>query len=178
MTENRERMTEGKGREKETANRQPTTDYRLPTTRSQRCCAGCMYATRVECRSLAKGVGECPCVLICVNTVAAPGQMREVAPTGVCKNFCVRRAKPSPRAVPPKPPNDQVRHIALTKGKFAIVDACDYERLNQHRWFAMKADTTFYAIRNSPHGMVLMHREIIERAQGRPRGPHRPQRPG
>jgi hypothetical protein len=126
-----------------------------------------MYANRVECRSLAKGVGECACVLICVNTVAAPGQMREVAPKGVCQNFCVRRAKPV-RVTPPKPPNDQVRHIALTKGKFAIVNACDYERLSRYRWFAMKGDRTFYACRNDNRRVVLMHREILHAPKGVP----------
>jgi len=136
---------------------------------SKPCCQRCLYANCVECRSLARVAGECPCVLICVNTREAPGQMREVVPEGVCPNFCARRAKASARTVPPQPANDQIRHIALTKGKFAIVDACDYERLNRYRWFAMKGDRTFYAIRNDPQrGTVLMHREIMHAPKGVP----------
>lgn len=38
-----------------------------------------------------------------------------------------------------------VRAIPLTKGKFAIVDAADYERLSQFKWHAMKHRNTFYA---------------------------------
>jgi len=108
-------------------------------------------------------------VLICVNTPAAPGQMREVTPEGVCPNFCARRAKPSPRVTPPPPPNDQVRHIALTRGKFALVDAWNYEWLNRYRWFAMQGDRTYYATRNDPErGTVLMHREILRAPKGVP----------
>jgi hypothetical protein len=127
-----------------------------------------MYANQVECPSLAGTLGECPCVLICVNTVEAPGQMREVAPQGVCPRFCARREKPSPRLTSPKPPNDQVRYIALTKGKFAVVDACNYERLNKYRWFAMRGDRTFYAIRNDNRRTVLMHRQIMRAPKGVP----------
>jgi hypothetical protein len=94
--------------------------------------------------------------------------MREVEPEGVCKNFCAGRTKASPRLTPPKAPNDRVRYIALTKGMFALVDACDYERLNQYRWFAMKGDNTYYAIRNSPQGAILMHREIMHAPKGVP----------
>ncbi len=95
--------------------------------------------------------------------------MREVTPQGVCPNFCARRTPPSPRVTPPPPPNDRVRYIALTKGKFALVDTWNYERLCCHRWFAMKGDRTFYAIRNDPRrGTVLMHREVLRAPKGVP----------
>ena len=146
--------------------RQPTTDLCLPTTGPARSCARCMYANRVECPSLAGAPGDDPCVLICVNTTEAPGEMREVAPAGLCPRFCARREERSPRLTPPEPPNGQVRYIALTKRKFALVDVGNYERLNRHRWFAMKGDRTFYAIRNDEGGTVLMHREILNAPKG------------
>ncbi len=105
-------------------------------------------------------------MLVCVNTMEAPGRMREVTPQGVCPNFCARRAPPSPRVTPPPPANDRVRHIALTKGQFALVDTWNYERLRRHRWFAMKGDRTFYAIRNDHGRTVLMHREILRAPKG------------
>jgi len=136
---------------------------------NNRGCEQCLYCNKVQCPSLASLRPQCPCVLICVNTPEAPGQMREVTPRRVCANFCARRAKPTARVTPPPPPNEQVRHIALTRGMFAIVDAWNYEQLNQYRWFAMKGDRTFYAIRNDPQrGTVLMHREITGAPKGVP----------
>lgn len=35
--------------------------------------------------------------------------------------------------------------IPLTQGKFAIVDAEDYDRLNQYQWYACKCKSTYYA---------------------------------
>lgn len=59
------------------------------------------------------------------------------------------------------------RKIPLTQGKFAIVDAEDYERLNQHKWYAYKTKHTFYARRNERCGVnkqrtVIMHVDIMK----------------
>lgn len=61
--------------------------------------------------------------------------------------------------------------IHLTKGMFAIVDEEDFERVNQHKWYAYKAPTTYYAQRKSKnrntyedkhmHHMVLGLRNVI-----------------
>lgn len=55
--------------------------------------------------------------------------------------------------------------IQLTQGKFALVDDEDFEFLNQWKWYAIKARTTFYAVRNvgrSPfQKRVWMHRAIM-----------------
>jgi len=57
------------------------------------------------------------------------------------------------------------RRIPLTQGKYAIVDPEDFERLNKHKWFAVKSSNTFYAGRTIKAGKkfisVRMHREII-----------------
>jgi len=37
--------------------------------------------------------------------------------------------------------------IPLTQGKFAIVDAEDYDWLSRYKWYATKAKNTFYACR-------------------------------
>lgn len=62
---------------------------------------------------------------------------------------------------------EKVGVIPLTKGKFAIVDAEDYERLSKHKWYAEKAMHTFYAERafytdgrKGKRFILLMHREI------------------
>ena len=58
------------------------------------------------------------------------------------------------------------RRIPLTRGKYAIVDPDDYERLSKYKWYALKAPNTFYAQRkvrrrNGTSGLVIMHRDII-----------------
>jgi hypothetical protein len=57
------------------------------------------------------------------------------------------------------------RRIPLTQGKYAIVDPEDFERLNKHKWCAVKRGNTFYAIRSvgtrRNRRNIWMHREII-----------------
>ena len=57
------------------------------------------------------------------------------------------------------------KRIQLTQGKYAIVDAKDYVRLNRHKWCAVRDKGTFYAMRTSrKNGIkrnIRMHREIM-----------------
>jgi hypothetical protein len=57
------------------------------------------------------------------------------------------------------------RRIPLTQGKYAIVDPEDFERLNKHKWYALKNTNTFYATRKKRIGKkyvsIGMHREIL-----------------
>ncbi|MHC4571421.1 MAG: HNH endonuclease [Planctomycetota bacterium] len=65
------------------------------------------------------------------------------------------------------------RRIALTRGKYAIVDPQDYERLNKYRWCAVRSRNTFYALRFGRRGAggrrkcYQMHREIMELGAGK-----------
>jgi len=101
---------------------------------------------------------------MCVNHPETPGQLRPI-PHMPCRNF---RAKPY-RVEPPQPPNDKIRYIPLTRGLHAIVDAEDYEWLNQYKWYAQPAPRkgTFYARRNCRGGAVLMHRMIMRPPKGK-----------
>ncbi|MBA7691068.1 hypothetical protein ES703_99606 [subsurface metagenome] len=56
--------------------------------------------------------------------------------------------------------------IPLTQGKFAIVDAEDYDRLNQYKWYASKCKNTFYACRVEGGTTIRMHREIMRAPKG------------
>ena len=59
-----------------------------------------------------------------------------------------------------------MKTIPLTKGKFAIVDDEDFDRINKHKWYAHKSRNNFYAEREVrlPGGVrrtIKMHREIL-----------------
>lgn len=58
--------------------------------------------------------------------------------------------------------------IPLTRGKFAQVDDCDFEYLNQFNWFLHEKG---YAVRNIQKGksertQTLMHQEILKTPKG------------
>jgi hypothetical protein len=59
-----------------------------------------------------------------------------------------------------------MKEIALTQGKFALIDDCDYKRLNRFKWIAFKNGHVFYASRSLPRGerksrTFYMHWEVI-----------------
>lgn len=55
--------------------------------------------------------------------------------------------------------------VALTKGKVAVVDACDYERVIAYRWYALERDGLWHAAwRGGPRNRrrsLYMHRLIL-----------------
>lgn len=68
-------------------------------------------------------------------------------------------------------PESSYREIPLTQGQVAIVDAEDFEWLNQWKWSAKKGTHRFYATRTVRSGVkknIAMHRLIlgIERGDG------------
>lgn len=82
-------------------------------------CRSCVYATVFE-------VGA-KIVLMCANRPDRPGQPVCVPPDGCCRCFCAAGQRRVQRqgADPPAPPNDNVRYISLTRGRYAIVDAVE-----------------------------------------------------
>lgn len=59
-----------------------------------------------------------------------------------------------------------MRQIGLTQDQVALVDDCDFERLNEFKWYARKDRSKFYAARMSPlidgeRQEIRMHHEII-----------------
>ena len=134
----------------------------------QRCCCQCVYAGRQPAfqvyRDMISGWGG---FLSCVNHPDSPGVLREVLPTSTCRNFRARGER-RPRTVPPDPPNDEVRHIGLTKGRWAIVDTTDYEWLSAYRWFACEGrGDRCYAATSIRAKVVFMHRFIMQASEGK-----------
>jgi len=132
--------------------------WKRPKPVAEQTCAHCAYG-------LADPNGSVETVT-CVNHVEAPGQLHPVAGGGTCRNFRAKR-RPSVRVEPPAPPDDEVRYIALTRGKFAIVDAADYEWLNQYKWYASCSSVgVYYACRQSGGRHIMMHRQIMDPPEG------------
>lgn len=61
-----------------------------------------------------------------------------------------------------------MKEIPLTRGLFALVDDEDYKRLSAHKWSALRARNTFYAVRctSGTPSCIYMHREILGARRG------------
>jgi hypothetical protein len=130
-----------------------------------RACHRCVFAAWDPVRWLRDvGLGW-PGSLTCVNSADRPGRLTPVLPNSVCPNFRARR-EPAVWTVPPEPPNESIRYIGLTKGRYAVVDAADYEWLSKYKWTALVVGDKVYAIRSHKGKTILMHREIMQPAQG------------
>jgi hypothetical protein len=122
-------------------------------------CVFCICNPRLWMRTLLSGF---PVAGQCTNHPDTPGQVRPV-PGQVCRNF---RAKTT-RTESPTPPNGKIAYIPLTRNLQAIVDAEDYEWLNQYKWHArVSADGMIYAKRQVRGHGVYMHRLIMQPPQG------------
>ena len=119
-------------------------------------CQNCIYAVQPD--------DSTGLVLICANKSDSAGTLRCVEPQGVCRNFQPRKMSlPQERLLSDSSP---IRYIPLTQGKFAIVDAEDYDWLSQYKWCAAKDRETFYAQRYSNGRIVSMHRVIMRAPKG------------
>jgi hypothetical protein len=120
-------------------------------------CRDCVYSGRVRdgARTL----------YVCSNTPKAPNRTVVVPPDGGCPHFRPRPAR-SARTVPPEPDDPWVRHIPLTQGLYAVVDASDYPWLSLHNWCAKKDKGNYYAMRRHNGQTILMHQEIMVPAEG------------
>lgn len=73
------------------------------------------------------------------------------------------------RIPPPASNNPTIKHIPLTQGKFAQVDAHNYEWLMQYSWHALKSEHTFYAGAGVGESgkRLKMHQMVLEKKIGR-----------
>jgi hypothetical protein len=119
-------------------------------------CQNCIYAV--------KAAGKVRSVLVCTNKAGSAGQLFIIENSRTCRNF--RAEKKILRPKVKQPENDKIRFIPLTKGKFAIVDVEDYERLSQYKWHAVKTGDRFYAYRSKNKRSLSMHRVIMNAPKG------------
>src|SRR4030067_853445 len=68
--------------------------------------------------------------------------------------------------------DSNMRKIALTRGKFALVNDEDYEELSQYKWQAVPGRYTWYAQRclstaeSAKPGTTFMHRQLFNGKKG------------
>ncbi len=116
-----------------------------------------------------------PRFLLCANHPDSPGQLRDVLPTEMCRNFARRLILP-PRSKKAKskpdrmtyPSDSRVRWIPLGDGRFALVDAADYERIGKHKWCVSNKQGVGYVMRRTKAGRTAyMHREVVGAPKGK-----------
>lgn len=128
-----------------------------------RTCHDCLYAHWDKARWLWTLQTGRPCGPTCINHPDSPGEPREILKGGdVCRNFRPRLPQAGPEGASPAsaPPGVELRRIPLTRDKFAIVTAGDYEWLSRHRW-SCRGGGNPYAARFENGRVVWMHREIM-----------------
>lgn len=100
-----------------------------------------------------------------MNATGRAGEISLVRNAPACRNWRRKWRKPL-RLPAPEPPNDEVRYIPLTQGKFAIVDAADYERVSRHKWHVSRHGGRLYAYRKARGRTIPMHRFIMNPPKG------------
>jgi hypothetical protein len=126
---------------------------------TQRNCRTCIYSyfnAHMAWSSFSPGFPLRP---LCANHPDSPGQLRE-ASGKPCRNY---HPKPAPAAQ--ANPHEDIRQIPLSRGRFTIVDAADYEWLSQYQW-TCRGGTNPYAARIKGGKIIWMHREIMQTPPG------------
>ena len=122
-----------------------------------RCCATCIYAYWSQSMKRSCGpYNPWPVGPVCSNHPDASGQLREVPPGGICRNY---RPQPSD----PTPPEGLLRRISIGRGKSVLVDAADYDWLSGYTWTIHQGG---YAARREKGRLIFMHREIVQAPPG------------
>ena len=102
--------------------------------------------------------------LICKHKAGAELPWQVVEANGACCNF--ERSRELVAIDIAAALAEGAKLIPLTQGKFAIVDAEDYERLSKYKWHVDKGDSTYYAARGIVGKNFRMHREILNAPEG------------
>jgi len=125
--------------------------------KSERTCENCRFSEPLT--------GSNDSKLICNHKADVELQWQVVETGGACANFDDRGHTSAEIAAALA---EGAKLIPLTQGKFAIVDAHDYERLSKYRWCAVKSRRTYYAIRSVKRSRVQirMHRMLLNAPPG------------
>ena len=124
-----------------------------------------LHSTCENCRFSRWVSGLAEPTLICEHKAESEDKCLVVDPAGVCANFDDHGHAPAALAAALA---EGAKLIPLTQGKFAIVDAENYEQLSKYRWYAVKSRRTYYAIRSVKRSRVQirMHRMLLNAPPG------------
>jgi len=114
---------------------------------AERTCWNCVYVSCEPGRCLRHQPPRC------ANHPQWPGRLHDV-PGVPCRNY---------ERKPVEPPDD-IRRIPLGHGKYAYVDAEDYEWLSQWKW---RLRNGYAARRDGAGKTIFMHRQIMRAPEGR-----------
>jgi hypothetical protein len=123
----------------------------------KQCCRNCVYAVPLRAGRQT--------LWVCTNQAQRPGELTAVSGADCCARFW-RKWSPPVRRTPPKSKDPSIRYVALTQGKFAIVDAEDYERVNRHKWCVSGKGNTIYAYRKDHGKHVYLHQFLMKPPPG------------
>ena len=130
---------------------QRTTDSALES----RVCANCRFSRPLY------GLKE-P-ALFCKHKAGHERRFLHVAPSEYCLNY---ESPHLSQAEFEEIKKTGAKLIPLTQGKFAIVDAEDYDRLSKYKWCANKSRRSYYAVRSNGQRQIRMHRMITSAPKG------------
>ncbi len=102
---------------------------------------------------------------ICVCHPDCEGEPKLMKDCACCCRF-EARPKPVDRPEVVQPADGKTKLIPLTKGKAALVDVGDFERLGRFKWHAIKVGPNYYACSRKNGKTILMHREIMQPPEG------------
>jgi len=176
MTENREQKTEAPGASREftaLSRRQKPDDWvaafspkakGMAEHRGPRQVGASLRSACENCEhSVPAGPSPLP-TLICNHKAGSDLPWQVVELDDCCANFEQAR-----ELVPPDITAalaEGAKLLPLSQGKFAIVDAEDYDQLSQYKWTAAKSPNTFYAVRSVRGRQIRMHRLITNAPKG------------
>jgi hypothetical protein len=121
------------------------------------CCADCAHAL-----PLLDGSRQ---LLACTNDPGRPKRLRVTDPSDGCPHFR-RRRRWGGKTVPPEPTEEGIRYIPLTQGKYAVIEAADYERAAMFSWHASNSGARTYACSNIGGRNVSLHRFLMNPPAG------------
>jgi hypothetical protein len=117
----------------------------------EKSCENCIHLVKAKGKDKAQ-------IFVCTNKEDSEGTLYlpDTSDT-VCRNF-----QTIDRPVVVQPANPEIRLISLTQGKFAIVDAADYDWLKKYKWHLLVVrNKIFYAGSYFDGRFVKMHRLIM-----------------
>ena len=118
-----------------------------------------------NCRFAFWAFGLAQPILICNKKKGSQGKCFVIESGACCTNY--KRSRKVPHGRKTKSTDDGAKFIPLIRGGFAIVDADDYEKLAQYRWYCYHWGNSTYAFRRKAGRKIYMHREILKGPKGK-----------